>query len=133
MSRESRITLQWADGDYDFRLSLAQLEELDEKLAVGPLALYRRLVDGTWRVLDVREVIRIGLIGGGQKPQDATRLVRRYVDAEADWIEHARIAAAIVGAIFVGWEHEPLGKPSGAKTSKETTVSSSAPSMPMQQ
>jgi hypothetical protein len=134
MSRTAQINLPWADGDYAFRLGIGELEELDDKLKIGPLPLYKKLVDGTWRAPEVRETLRVGLIGAGMKPVEAGRLVKRYVDDVPDWFENARVASAIVGAIFSGWEDEPLGKRKGAKTSrKATSASSSAPSMPTQQ
>jgi hypothetical protein len=122
MSRSAKITLDWADGTYDFKLGFAELEELDEKTKVGPLVLFNRLAqDGDWHVNEVREVLRIGLIGGGTKPADALRLVRRYVDDVPDWITNVKLAASIVGAAMSGWDDESLGKSGGAKATTEQT------------
>lgn len=80
MAKAGTIELIWADGEYPFRLGIGQLRELQDKTTCGPLELFRRLGQGTWRVDDVRETLRVALIGGGMKPDDALRLVRLYVD-----------------------------------------------------
>jgi hypothetical protein len=80
MSRDASVTLAWGDGEHRFRLPIGQLRELQEKTQLGPLALLRRVLDGGWRLDDLRETIRLGLIGGGMAPVDALGLVARYVD-----------------------------------------------------
>ena len=67
---------------------------------------------------DVRETIRIGLVGGGMSPVDASRLLKRYVDEVPDWTVNCKIAANIIAAAMLGWEIEPLGKSQGAKMSE---------------
>lgn len=102
-----RIVLPFADGVYAFALKWGRLQELQEKTDCGPLELYTRLLSGRWRMQDVRETIRLGLIQGGVgwqgavigedgEPLDgleikvdaelANKLVRRYVDTYgAEW------------------------------------------------
>lgn len=62
----SRIVLPFADGAYAFALLAGQLRELEEKADCGPYELYRRLLSGAWRMSDVSETIRLGLICGGK-------------------------------------------------------------------
>lgn len=84
-----------------FALPLGQLEELDEKTGTGPLAALTRLLDGSWRLPDVRDTIRLGLIGGGLPPVDAAKLVRRHVDGRP--LEEAvPIAATVLLAALRG-------------------------------
>lgn len=78
--RSPHIEQDWADGTYRFALPIAQLRELQERTGVGPLALYNRILSGEWRVDDMAEVVRLGLIGGGMKPVDAMGKVRAYVE-----------------------------------------------------
>jgi hypothetical protein len=56
---------------------------------------------GQWTVNDVREVIRLALIGGGMKPTPAFMLVKRYCDdrplGESLAIAHAVLLSAVVG------------------------------------
>jgi len=74
------IDLDWADGTYRFALPVAQLRDLQHKTGIGPLALYNRLLSGQWRVDDMGEVLRLGLIGGGLSPVAALEKTRAYVD-----------------------------------------------------
>lgn len=110
MTRSAKIEFDWADGHHVFRLAIGDLEELQEKTGVGPLVLLNRLFDGSWRIADIREAIRLGLIGGGTKPEPALNLVRRYVDERPDWLNNATLARIIVAAAVSGVEDEPVKK-----------------------
>ena len=112
MSRLAQVTLTWADDDYTFRLPIKQLIELQELCDAGPSFIMARLQQGAWTVQDVRETIRLGLIGGGVEPTAALKLVRNYVD-DQPLLQNAIIAEAIVAAAIVGVEEEkgPPGKP----------------------
>lgn len=109
-NRNGRIELDFADGSYGFRLAIGELEELQEKTGVGPYALLRRLLANDWLIMDVRESIRLGLIGGGTEPIAAKKLVERYIDQRSDWLTNATLAQAIVSAALVGAPEEMPGK-----------------------
>jgi len=121
MSRDGAIDLDWADGTYRFRIGLGQVRELQEKCDAGPATIFGRLADGSWRIDDFRETIRLGLIGGGLEPAKALVLVKRYVDDRA-WLESVLPAEVILGAALSGVEDEPLGKDRAA-TEDETIPS----------
>lgn len=74
------VTSDFADGSYTFGLFLGQWEELQEITSCGPLELFGKLSRLEFRARWLREIVRLGLIGGGMKPADAKRLVERYVD-----------------------------------------------------
>jgi hypothetical protein len=74
------FTTDFGDGSYCLRLKLPGLEELEEKCGVGIGAVYMGLHSPNYTFADVRETIRLALIGGGLKPEKAITLVRRYVD-----------------------------------------------------
>jgi hypothetical protein len=114
MSRSAKITQDFGDGTYDFRLGIGGLEELDEKTQVGPLVLLRRLESSEWRVREVREIIRIGLVGGGMEPTKALGLVKRYVDDVPEWPRNAMLAFTILAAAVSGWSLESPGKSEAA-------------------
>lgn len=101
MSRDAAITLDWADGTYKFRLPYGQIAELQEATGCGPQFLLSRLIDGTWKVADLRETIRLGLIGGGVEPLKALTLVRQYVE-QRPLLESVLPARAILTAALVG-------------------------------
>jgi hypothetical protein len=119
MSSDGSITFPWADGEYRFRLAIGQLRELQDKSNAGPAELVQRLTVGTWRVDDIRETLRLGLIGGGTKPTEALVLVKRYVD-DRPWLENVHPAHAVLMAALVGDPNEPVGKDEAAATEPET-------------
>jgi hypothetical protein len=82
MRRHGTIEMDWADGTYTFRLGLAEIEELEDKRDLSLFALARRLSpsERNARLADIRETLRLGLIGGGMVPIDALTKVRRYID-----------------------------------------------------
>jgi hypothetical protein len=143
--RDAKITLEWADGEYDFKMGIGELRELQEKtrrvknisgeyIYISPMKLFAMLHADEWMVDDVREAIRIGLVGAGMAAAEAVRLVRRYVDEIPNWNVNCKIAANVVAAALLGWEAEPLGKSEGAKTEPmKTSPSTSPPSSQMQQ
>lgn len=72
-----------------------------------------RGIGGDWRVEDVRETIRLGLIGAGMTPTDAFGMVTRYVDdiARSPLVDNVGIAAAILHHALTAPEGERPGKP----------------------
>ena len=70
-NRNGVVSLDFGDGRHRFRLAMGELEELQEKTGIGPYVLWRRLLENEWRVVDVAETLRIGLVGGGLKPAEA--------------------------------------------------------------
>jgi len=134
-NRDGAITLDFGDGRHRFRVAgLGELEELQEKTGVGPYTVLQRLMSSEWRVAEVRETIRIGLIGGGAKPLDALKLVERYVDARPDWLRNASLAQVIMAAALAGSQEDEVGKSDAPGDSTEamsyqTAASPSAPSM----
>lgn len=138
MSRSGKIELEWGDGagagsdaKHVFRLAIAQLEELQEKCNAGPQQIMRRLSDGTWRTYDVRETIRLGLIGGGMAPPMAAQLVKRYVD-DRPLGENVLAAQLVITASIIGVPDEVMGKSAGAEETPMTAQMSdnSSPSPP---
>lgn len=128
MSRDASISFDFGDGEHKFRLAIGQLRELQEKTGVGPMRLFQRLIDGSWMVDDAREVLRIGLVGGGMRPAEALGLVRRYVD-ERPLAESQAPAMLVLGAALHGTEQEEQpGKEEAPDAATDATSSSSLPS-----
>lgn len=107
MSRDASLTIDFGDGTYKFRLGYRELMELQEKADAGPAWILQRLMSPNaenrgWRVEDIANVIRLGLIGGGMAPTEAVKLVRRYVEGrpmmESVFPAQNILAAALVGA-----------------------------------
>jgi len=77
----SRIEIPFGDKKYTFELKWDGIVEWEETFNKGMIGAFSEMVERrTGRASEVREIIRIGLIGGGMKPTDALRLVGRYVE-----------------------------------------------------
>lgn len=124
-NRNGAVALDFADGAHHFRLGMGELEELQEKTGVGPFRLTERLMSGDWYVADVRETIRLGLIGGGLDPLKALGIVRNYVDGRPQWVRNALLAHVILSQALAGAPEEEPGKDDAPEAASE------APSSPM--
>jgi len=109
MSRSAAIDLDWADGTYRFALRWGELAELQEKTEAGPYAVLQRIGSGSWRIEDLSNVVRLGLIGGGMTPGDAMKKVRFYVEQRPP-MESVALAYAILQAALLGAPDEPMGE-----------------------
>jgi hypothetical protein len=127
---KAEVTLDWGDGSYLFRLTVNGLLELEEKCKSAFTEVFQRLMTGTYSISDVRETIRLGLIGGGMEPAKALTLVRRYVDNRPK-AEGQKPAQAILGATLFGFEAEPLGKVEAAPREEDPSGSTPPPSTPI--
>lgn len=145
------LSIVWGDGEHKFRLPLGQIRELQEKCGAGPATILTRLIApqadllkfpkpdkddfegmalqsvirtlrGDWRIDDVRETIRLGLIGGGATPSEAHKLVVRYVD-ERPPLESIGVAAEILMRALMGNTDDPVGKQEAGEAKTETQTS----------
>jgi len=132
MSRSARYQAPFGDGVQTFVLDIGGLEELQEKTDCGPEEIYHRISNGNWRIADLREPIRIGLIRGGMDPMRALALVSRYA-AEGYLASLKPIVLGILAASLVGApdEDKPAGEPeAGAKDPSPAEKSGSQGSTP---
>ncbi len=131
MNRHAAVELDWGDGTYTFRLGLGELEELEEKRDLSIFTLAARLSPEVRaaRLLDIRETLRLGLIGGGTKPTDALALVRRYVD-ERPLDENRDVAYSVALAAIARVHPGELGEEPGEAEAAEQNGSTSPPSTP---
>lgn len=93
----------FGDGEHDFDIVDAKwslLIEL-EKTVGSVLPFFHRMQAGDFRVTELRELIRLALIGGGKTPGEAHRLVGTYFDL-SPIAEHLPLAVAITGAALFG-------------------------------
>ena len=122
-TRDGSISKLWGDGDHRFCLPIGQLIELEEKCDAGLPEIFTRVAIRKWRSKDLREIIRLGLIGGGMAPADSELLVRRYFDPpERPKIEAVEIAVEILSMALQGPPDEPLGKEGPAGENATTTA-----------
>jgi hypothetical protein len=120
MPADSTIELEWGDGLHKFALPIGQLRELQDKCDAGPGRILQRLTGVDWKIDDIREVMRLGLIGGGMKPVDAHLLCVRYVD-NRPLLESRLHAQAILMKALVGDPTDQVGKKEADQATPETT------------
>ena len=101
MSRTAKIQLVF-DEAREFRLGIGQLEELQERCDAGPEEIFNRLNTARWRLADIQQTLRLGLIGAGETVSKAALLVERNAGPGAliEWKDHCRaiLFAAMAGA-----------------------------------
>lgn len=121
MSSDGSITREWGDGEHTFRLRIKELRELEEKRNSGSMEICKRITDGSWKVDDLFEVLRLGLIGGGMQAPLALGLVSKYVTPGAI-SEHIVPAQLVLVAALFGDPFDLVGKAlaeTGAAASSE--------------
>ena len=89
------------DAERAFAVTPTLIPELEAKTGTGIGTLCRRLFAAEFRHADVTETVRLALIGGGEKPAEAERLVRVYV-AGRPLAESYPLAVAILEALWFG-------------------------------
>ncbi len=127
MSRDASVTFLWGDDDYRFRLGIGELRQLQEKCGAGPYEILVRIAGAVWRVDDLRETIRLGLIGGGMDATKATQAIKRNFDQGGGLLQHVAPAKVILSAALIGPPDEEVGKDEAPETATTETVESSSP------
>ncbi|WGG61864.1 gene transfer agent family protein [Brucella intermedia] len=122
MSRNATVELDFGPGLQRFRLAWGQLSSLQEACDAGPYVILERIMNGTWKMNDIRETIRYGLIGGGMTPSEALKLVREYVEDRPP-VESLMVAQAVLSAGLVGAPEEAVGEQDAANQTNQSTVS----------
>lgn len=128
MSIKGGIDLDWADGTYPFRLVMSGIVELEEKCAAPIADIVTRVNGGRYSFNDVRETIRLALIGGGMPKIEALKMVRRHVD-ESPLAENSQIARAILLGVMFGFAEHPLAQAAGEETSEQSVSNPPSSSM----
>jgi hypothetical protein len=120
MAVNGEIELQWGDGEHKFNIAkLKCILELEEKCGVGVAEIYQRISTGKWKFNDIRETLRLGLIGAGMMPDKALRLINRYCD-DRPWTESLLTAQAVLIAAMVGVPGDEFAKKAEAERAKES-------------
>lgn len=125
---------EWQGGEHDFCLAaIGNILQLEQTCGDGIAKIYARLASSTWGINDVREPIRLGLIGAGMPPADAIKLVKIAVDENPKGMAPSvMLAMAIIEAVLVGVPDDPVGKPeaAGAATGQGSTTPTAASDAP---
>lgn len=105
--RSAKITKFFGDGPHDFCMRIGEIEELQELTEVGLLSTLDRIT--MMFIKDIKEVLRLGLIGGGLDKAKAYQLVTRHV-VEAYLIDAASLAGEVVQAALRGAPEDAPGE-----------------------
>jgi hypothetical protein len=97
-----------------FELRLGEMREIERLTGSGILAVWRRMATLESKIDDLRETIRLGLIGGGAEHAEAEAIVLYSVDGRPINM-FFDLAVSIMKAAFEGVE--PVGKTNGAESS----------------
>lgn len=135
----AEIVLLCFDGEYTFSLKLKQIDELQRLCDAGLGTIVKRVVSGDFRVRDIYDTIRLGLVGAGLDPVTALRLVNTYVDGKALMLPRQTengpsspylVARAILNAAYFGMPElsEVAGEEAVKKKTESPTDSTSEPS-----
>ncbi len=98
---ETTISRPFAGAEYTFDLTFSLALEFERNLRKSLYAAMRAMLAGDWRLRDVEEIIRLGLIGGGTDDIEAVRLIEDHVKP-APIARHAKLCTDILEAAFFG-------------------------------
>lgn len=118
----AKVTLTWVGGEHEFALYIGNLRAVQQHCNAGPEQILRRLLDGTWRVDDLFEVIRQGLIGGGMPSHEASALVSETMKRHP-LMEFRLTAQGILAAALSGVDGDDVGEPEGEVAHPESGAS----------
>lgn len=127
MSADGSITLVWGDGENKFRYSIGQFRELQEKInarrlqigapLIGPMTLIDSLREKNVWPDDLRDILRIGLVGGGLSVAEAHRKLVMHFDNSPP-ADNMLAAYMILLAGFIGVPEDQLKKKTETETVK---------------
>lgn len=121
--------IRWPGGEHAFRLGLTELQVIQEKTDCGPEFLLHKLNSGQWFAVELIEVLRNGLIGGGMPHVEALKAVRDAFDLH-DLIGFKVPVQEVLAVCLYGPADDPVGEPLPVMPTPEnekTDAGSSAP------
>lgn len=123
---ETSVLADFAGRPVKFELRLGEIGELERRCSAGIGEILIRLAAHRFYAHDVREPIRLGLIGGGESPAGAEALMRYNVD-HVPLAENLALAARIVEACVSGVSAEGKAVAEGSSDAPETSPPSTPP------
>ena len=99
------VTLFFGDRERPFVLTDELVIELETQTGTAIGTLFQRLMAQAFKLADLAELIRLGLIGGGENPKEAERLVNSYA-RNRPIAEVLPLATEIMAARWLGVDKE---------------------------
>lgn len=107
--------LFFGDGTHAFLFLAAEWQELQRVTGCGPWEVEGRLLSRMCSLAEIRETLRVGLLGGGLAPKAAVDLVDAYVGKRPGDLDEARlVAVAAIGYSLHGLDATIAGESSPA-------------------
>lgn len=138
MSADGSVTLVWGDGENQFRFAIGQFRELQERVnqrrlaiggqPIGPMSLLLSLQAKDAWPDDVRDILRIGLVGAGMPIKEVHQKLVTYFD-NTPFLEHILTAHAVLFSGFVGIPRATDANEIDDGSKKKTTSTSTSPSI----
>lgn len=123
MSVDATIEFTWGGDLRTFRLAIAQCLALEEKRSCGLAEVKGRLEADKWYIDDVRQPLRLGLIGAGTDAKQAQKLVDEFC-ADGKLMDSVLAAYAVIcAAISAPANEPPVGKQTAATDTTEANAS----------
>lgn len=113
----------WPGGEHSFRLGIGELRAIEQRSDAGCAVVFGRLLGMQWKIDDVVQPIRLGLIGGGMQEREAQRLVDSAMEIASPW--SLAVTAAEILRRFIMWEtaDQPGGDQPGEPPAGEASQS----------
>lgn len=113
------IRFVWAGDERYFRLRIGELRELQTLCDAGPEEIKDRILAGKWRVDDLREILRLGLIGGGMEPMKVIALLKLHFD-DVEPLKNKTPAFLVITAGLCGDPTDEVGKKDQAEKNQKS-------------
>lgn len=117
-------TIIWPGGEHDFRLGIGELRALEQRSDAGCAVVMMRLLGQQWKIDDVIQPIRLGLIAAGMPAPDAQNAIDAALDIASPYA--LAITAAEILRRFIMWETDDQPGEQAAGVAKQTQVRSRA-------
>jgi hypothetical protein len=107
-----RKVIQWLGGEHEFALDIGGLRALQTACNAGPEQILADLSGRSWKIDHTFQTIRLGLIGGGMKADEAARIVDTAFRSHPLML-FKPTAHLIILCALMGDPDDPLGDASG--------------------
>lgn len=94
--------ITWPSGRHSFRLGIGELRAIEQKCDAGCAVVLMRLLSSSWKVDDVYQPIRLGLVGAGMDERLAQKNLDKALDVAS--LYALAVTAAEVLRRFIMWE-----------------------------
>lgn len=110
MSGSALIRRKLGGEEQDFRLTIAQAEELQDITGLGLLDTMERVATGS--IAHIRHVLRLSRVGAGVSRESAEAFVKAHL-IEGQVTAAAGVAMDAINALLRGAPDDPLGESPG--------------------